>query len=87
MDEGRALKAVSSSAGCLHTIGHPRWTAGEDSDLRQQDILLLKAIEELSEVWTTKVSHRAQAGEQTAARQFLEVALTDVLEEKEKFLH
>ena len=83
MDEGRALIAVGSSTGGFHTIGHPRRAAREDSDLWQQNILLLKAIKELSEVWTTKVGHRTQASEQTAARQFLEVPLTDVLVERE----
>ena len=79
VEEGRSLKAVGNSTGSLHTIGHPRWAAGEDSDAWQQDILLLEAIKELGEVRTTKVSDGAKTSEQTPSRYLLEVPLTNVL--------
>ena len=79
VDESRALIAIGGCTGCLHTIGHAWRSTGEDSNAGQQDVVLLEAVKELVEIWTTKVSHRAQSSEQTPARQLLEVPLTDVL--------
>ena len=56
------------------------------TDLRQQEVLLLEAVEESVEVWPSKVSHRAQSSEQTLARDLLEMTLTDVLHWKEDML-
>ena len=77
--EGRALEAVGGSASIFHTVGHPRWAAGEDTNLWQLDILFLQVVEEGLEVRATKVGDGTQASEQTAARQLLEVPLADVL--------
>ena len=79
MDKGWTLETIGGSAGVFHAIGHAGWAAGEDTDLWQAVILFLQVVEEGLEVRTTKVGHRAQAGEQTAAGQLLEVPLTDVL--------
>lgn len=80
VEESRSLEAVGGSTGLLNTIGHSRWTAGEHADLRQKDVVFLQAVKELVEVWSTKVGDSTQAGEETAARNLLEVPLTDVLE-------
>ena len=82
MEEGRAFKAVGGSAGGLNPIGHSRWSTREDSNLGEKDVLLLEVVKELVEVWTTKVGGTTKTGEQTLARELLEVTLTDVLEEK-----
>ena len=82
VEEGRPLKAVGGSASSLHTIGHARGTTGEHTNLGKQDVLFLKVVEELVEVWTPEVGDGSQSSEQTLARQLLEVALADVLEEK-----
>ena len=79
MEEGWAFKTVGDGTSSLHTIGHPWWTAGEHTNLRQKDVLFLKVVEELVEVWTTEMSDSSKSGEQTLARQPLEVALADVL--------
>ena len=79
VDEGRTLEAVGGSTGILHTVGHPRWAAGEHTNLRKVDVVFLQVIEEGVEVGATKVGDRAQASEQTAARQLLKVPLADVL--------
>ena len=84
VEEGRTLKAVGGSAGSLHTIGHPRWTAGEHTDLGKKDVLLLEVVKELVEVWTTKVGDGTQSSEQALARQPLEVTLTNVLQEQKQ---
>ena len=86
VQEGWPLETVSGCTGILNSIGHSRWAAGEDTNLREQDVVLLEAVEELVEVWTAKVSHRAQTSEETAARELLEVPLTDVLEEGTKLM-
>ena len=86
MEEGRALEAVGGSTGSLHAVGHARGTTGEDTDLGQQDVLLLKVVKELVEVWTTKVGDGSEASEQTLARQPLEVTLTDVLKNEQKII-
>jgi hypothetical protein len=78
--EGRAFKPINSSAGGFHTIGHSRWATGEHTNLRQQDVLLLKVVKELVEVWAAKVSDGAETSEQTLAGQPLEVTFTDVLQ-------
>ena len=80
--EGRALEAVGDGASSLHAVRHARWTAGEHANVRQQEVLLLEAVEELVKVRTTKVGDGAQTSEETASRQFLEVPLTDVLREQ-----
>ena len=79
VEEGRTLETVGGSAGSLHTISHPWWTTGEHTNLGEKDVLLLEVVEELVEVWTTKVGDGPESSEQTLARQPLEVALTDVL--------
>ena len=84
VEEGGTLKAVGGSTGSLHAIGHARGTAGEHTNLGQQDVLLLEVVKELVEVWTPKVSDGSQPSEQTLARQPLEVALADVLDRKER---
>ena len=84
MVEGRSFKAVGDSAGSLHTIGHAWGATGEHSNLGNKDVLLLKVVEELVEVWATKVGDGSQSGEQALARQPLEVALTDVLRGEER---
>ena len=81
--EGRTFKAVGSSAGSLHTVGHARWATGEHTNLGQQDVLFLEVVKELVEVWTAEVSDGAEASEQTPARQPLEVALTNVLKSEQ----
>ena len=50
------------------------------TNLRQQEVFLLEAVKEPVEVWSSKVSHRAQSCKQTLARDLLEVTLTDVLQ-------
>ena len=35
VEEGWSLKAVGSSTGSIHTIGHAWWTTGEHADLWQ----------------------------------------------------
>ena len=82
VEESWALKSVGSSTSGLHSIGHPRWATGEHSNLWQKNIVLLETVKELVEVWPAKVSNSSQPGEQTATRQLLEVALTDVLEKR-----
>ena len=77
--EGRSFVAVGGSAGSLHSIGHAWGATGEHSNLGKEDVLLLQVVEELVEVWTTKVGDSTKSGEQALARQPLEVALTDVL--------
>ena len=79
VEECRTFEAVDSSASSLYTIGHAWWATGEHTNLGQQDILLLKVVKELVEVWTAKVGGGAEASEQALARQPLEVALTNVL--------
>ena len=79
VDKGGALKAVGGSAGVLHTIGHAWWTTGEHTDPREEDVVFLQVVKEGLEVRAPEVGHRAQASEQTAARQLLEVPLTNVL--------
>ena len=79
VDEGRALETVSDGTSCFHTICHAWWTTGEDTNLRKQLILFLEAVKKLVEVGTAKVSYGTQTSEETAARQLLEVPLTDVL--------
>ena len=80
VQEGRALVAVGDCTSCLHTVGHARWTTGEDSNLREQPVLLLEAVKELVEVGTPEMGDCLQTSEETAARQLLEVPLTDVLQ-------
>ena len=82
VEEGRSLEAVGGSAGSLHTVGHAWGTAGEHANLGKQDVFLLEVVKELVEVWTPKVGDGTQSSEQTLARQPLEVALADVLENK-----
>ena len=82
MEESWALVAVGNGTSSLHSIGHPRWATGEHSNLWQKAILLLETVKELVEVWPAKVSDGFQSSEETATRQLLEVALTDVLEER-----
>ena len=53
--EGRSFKAVGGSAGSLHSIGHAWGATGEHSNLGKEDVLFLQVVEELVEVWTTKV--------------------------------
>ena len=65
--EGRALIAVGHCTGSLHTVGHAWGSAGEDSNLGQQEVLLLEAVKELVEVRPTKVSDSTQSCEQTAS--------------------
>ena len=84
MKEGWALKAVGGSTGSLHAIGHSRWSTREDTDLGKENILLLEDVKELDKVWTAKVGDGTKTSKQTLARQLLEVALTDVLEENMK---
>ena len=79
VDKGRALEAVGGSAGVFHAIGHAGWAAGEDTDPWKEEVVFLQVVKEGLEVRATEVGHRAQAGEQTAAGQLLEVPLTDVL--------
>ena len=86
VQEGRALEAVGDCTSCLHSIGHARWTTGEDSNLREKDVFLLEAVKELVEVWTAKVGHRPQTSEETAARQLLEMPLTDVLQKEAVYI-
>ena len=82
VEEGGAFKAVGSSTGSLHSIGHSRWSTREDTNLGEKDVLLLEVVKELVEVWTTKVGGTTETGEQTLARELLEVTLTDVLKRK-----
>ena len=84
VEEGWPLEAVRGSTGFFHTVCHPWWTAGEHTDLRKQDVVLLEAVEELVEVRTAKVGDRAQSGKETASRELLKVPLADVLCGKEK---
>ena len=77
--ESWPLEAVGGSAGLFHTGGHSGWTAGEHANLGQQEMLFLEVVEEGLEVWSAEVGDGAQAREQTAAREPLEVALTNVL--------
>ena len=77
--EGWTFEAVGGSTGSLHSIGHSRWSTREDTNLGEKDVLLLETVKELVEVWTTKVCDSTKTGEQTLARELLEVALTDVL--------
>ena len=79
VDKGGALEAIGGSAGVLHTIGHAWWATGEHTNLWQVVVLFLQVVEEAIEVRAPEVGHRAQASEQTAARQLLEVPLTNVL--------
>ena len=67
VDEGRPFVTVGDGASFLHTIGHSRRAAGEHANLWEQDVLFLKAVEELVEVGTTKVGDGAQSGEKTAS--------------------
>lgn len=76
--EGRTLVSVGGSTSSFNILGHARWTTGEHTDLGQQEVLLLEAVEESVEVWSSEVSHRAQSSEQTLARDLLEMTLTDV---------
>ena len=79
VEESWTLITVGGSAGFLNTIGHAWGATGEDTDLRQKDIFFLKVVKEGIEVRTTKVGYRAQTSEQAAARNLLEVPLTNVL--------
>ena len=79
VDEGWTLKAVGGSTGSLHSIGHSRWSTREDTNLGKKDVLFLEVIKEGVEVWTTKVGDGTETGEQTLARQLLEITLADVL--------
>ena len=81
MKERWAFIAVGGSTGSLHTIGHSRWSTREDTDLGQENVLFLEDVKELVEVWTTKVGDGTKTSKQTLARQLLEVALTDILEQ------
>ena len=47
-------------------------------------MFLLQLSEEVLEVWSTEVRDGAQASEETAAGNLLEVALADVLQNKQK---
>lgn len=78
MVESRTFISVSSRTGSLNILSHSRWTTGEYTNLRQQVVLFLEVVEESVEVWSAKVSHRAQSCEQTLARDLLEVTLTNV---------
>ena len=80
--EGWSLEAVGGSTGSLNSIGHSRWSTREDTNTGEKDVLLLEVVEELVEVWTTKVGGTTKTSEQTLARELLEVTLTDVLEKK-----
>jgi len=82
VDKGWALKAVGGSTGSFHTIGHAWWTTGEHTNLWKEEVLLLKVVKEGIEVWPTKMGDGAKTSKQTATRQPLEVALTDVLYRK-----
>ena len=79
VDKSWPFKAVGSSTGCLHSIGHSRWSTREDTNLGEKDVLFLEIVKELVEVWTTKVGGTTETGEQTLARKLLEMTLTDVL--------
>ena len=79
MKEGWTLEAIGGSTGSLHSIGHSRWSTREDTDLGKEDVLFLEVIKEGVEVGTTKVGDGTKTGEQTLARQLLEIALTDIL--------
>ena len=87
VDESWSLEAVGGCTGIFYTVGHTRWTTREYTNLRKEDVLFLEAVEELVEVRTAKVSHRAQTSEETATRQLLEVPLADVLQKEMKILH
>lgn len=76
------MEAVSDGASRLHAVSHPRWTAGEHSNLRQLNILLLQTVEEQVEIRTSEMGDGAQPCEETAAGQLLEVPLTDVLKKE-----
>ena len=80
MVEGRPLEPVGGSTGSVHSIGHPWGSTREHSNARKEDVLFLQVVKELVEVGTTEVGDGTQSSEQTLARQFLEVTLTDVLE-------
>ena len=80
VDEGWTLKAVGGSAGSLHSIGHPRWSTREDTNLGEENVLFLKVVKELVEVRTTKVGGTTKTSKQTLSRQLLEVTLTDILQ-------
>lgn len=67
VDEGGTFKPIGGGTGGFHAIGHPRWAAGEDTDLRQHDILLLKVVKEAVEVRTPEVSYCLETSEQTAS--------------------
>ena len=79
VDECRTLEAVGYGTSCFDTICHARWTTREYSYLWKQLVFNLQSIKELGEVRTTKVSYGPKPSEETAARQLLEVPLTDVL--------
>ena len=79
VEEGRALEAVGDCTSSLHAIGHPWRSAGEHTNLWQQNIVFLETVKELVEIWSPKVSDGPQSSEETATRQLLEVTLTDVL--------
>ena len=59
VEESWTLKTVCGSTGILNTIGHAWGATGEDTDVRQKDILFLKVVKEGIEVRTTKVGYRA----------------------------
>ena len=82
VEEGRPLITVSDSTSCLHTICHARWSAGEDTNLREENVLFGKAVKELVEIRTAEVSDSPQTSKETATRQLLEVPFTDVLDRK-----
>ena len=79
VEEGGAFKAVGGGTGSLNPIGHSRWSTREDTNLGEKDVLLLEVVKELVEVGTTEVGGATKTGEQTLARELLEIALTDVL--------
>ena len=66
VDKGRTLEPVGDGTRGFHAVGHPRRAAGEEADFWQGNILLLEAVEELVEVWTTKVSDGSQTSKETA---------------------
>ena len=84
VEESRSLKTVGGSASVVHSVGHARWATREDTNLGQEDVLLLEVVKEGVEVGTTKVGDGAKTGEQTPSREPLEVTLTDVLKERER---
>lgn len=82
VDKGWAIVAIGGCTGIFHTIGHAWWTTGEHTNLWQGEVFFLEVVKEGVEVRSTKMGDGAKTSKQTATRQPLEVALTDVLYRK-----